>query len=51
MPSSTGKQARFMGAEYGRAKRGEKTKTGMSLAKLKEWVEADAIAHKMKRKK
>ncbi len=31
-----------MGADYGRAKAGEKTKTGMSKEKLGEWVHADA---------
>jgi hypothetical protein len=30
-----------MAAEYGRAKAGEPTRTGMSRAKLKEWVLAD----------
>lgn len=42
MPSETPRQARFMGADYGRAKAGEKTKTGMSKEKLGEWVHADA---------
>ncbi len=51
MPSYSDKQARFMAADYSRAKAWKKTKTGMSAAKLKEWVEADSIGKKMKRKK
>jgi hypothetical protein len=38
MPSTTRKQQRFMGAEYARAKKGEKTQTGMSKAQLKDFT-------------
>jgi hypothetical protein len=41
MPSSSEAQRHFMLAEYGRAKRGEPTRSGMSLEKLREWVHAD----------
>lgn len=41
MPSSSDRQERFMRAEYGRAKAGEKTETGMSRGQLREWVHAD----------
>jgi hypothetical protein len=36
-PSSTEKQRRFMCADYGRLKRGEKTVTGMSKKQLREF--------------
>jgi hypothetical protein len=35
MPSKTAKQRRFMCADYGRAKRGKSTRTGMSQKKLR----------------
>jgi hypothetical protein len=38
MPAKSRKQQKFMQAEYGRAKRGEATETGMSKAKLKEFT-------------
>jgi hypothetical protein len=38
MPATSEKQARFMRAELGRAKRGQQTKTGMSAGKLKEFT-------------
>lgn len=37
MPSVSEKQRRFMGADYARAKRGEKTKTGMNKKQLREF--------------
>jgi hypothetical protein len=51
MPSVSAKQHRFFGAEYGRAKAGKKTKTGMSTNKLKEWMTADSQAKDLKEKK
>lgn len=49
MPSSSKKQENFMRAEYGRAKSGEKTDSGMKLGQLKEWVHSDvAKDHKKK---
>ena len=38
MPAETEKQRRFMGADYARAKAGEKTKTGMSLKQLRDFA-------------
>jgi hypothetical protein len=35
MPAKTARQQRFMGAEYARAKKGKKTKTGMGRKTLK----------------
>jgi hypothetical protein len=47
MPSVSIPQEHFMRAEYGRAKAGEPTKTGMNKGKLREWVEADlSLDHK-----
>jgi hypothetical protein len=49
MPSTSIPQEHFMAADYGRAKAGEPTKTGMSQGKLGEWVHADAaLEHKKK---
>lgn len=39
MPAKTSRQQRFMGADLGRAEKGEKTRTGMSKDKLKEMAE------------
>ena len=38
MPAVSKKQQRFMGAELGRKRAGEKTKTGMSEKQLKEYA-------------
>ena len=38
MPSVSEKQRRFFGAEYGRAKAGKRTKTGISKAKLRHFA-------------
>lgn len=38
MPSKTEKERKFMGADYARAKKGLKTKTGMSKAKLRHYA-------------
>lgn len=51
MPATSEAQRRFFGAEYGRAKAGLKTKTGLSREKLREWlgpVKAQAEALKSK---
>jgi hypothetical protein len=37
MPSKTRKQQRAMCADYGRAKRGKKTRTGMSRKQLRDF--------------
>lgn len=38
MPSTSEKQRRFMGAELGRAEKGEATKTHMSISSLKDFA-------------
>jgi hypothetical protein len=38
MPSTSEKQRRFMGAELGRLRAGEKTQTGMSESQLEEFA-------------
>jgi len=38
MPAESEKQRRFMGADYARAKAGEKTKTGMSAGQLRDFA-------------
>ena len=38
MPSTSARQQRFMGADYARAKAGEKTRTGMSVSQLKDFA-------------
>ena len=38
MPAKSEKQRRFMAAEYGRAKAGKKTKTGMAESKIHEYL-------------
>jgi hypothetical protein len=38
MPSVSKKQQRFMGAEYGRAKEGKDTRTGMSQKQLRDYA-------------
>jgi hypothetical protein len=48
MPAKTRRQQRFMQAEYGRAKAGEKTETGMSKSQLRDFAKGPI---KKKRKK
>jgi hypothetical protein len=38
MPSTSKRQQRFMGAEYGRAKEGKQTQTGMSKKQLRDFA-------------
>ena len=38
MPAVSEKQRRFFGAEYGRAKAGQKTKTGLSKGTLRHFL-------------
>jgi len=40
MPAKTGKQRRFMGPDYARAKAGKKTKTGMTKKQLREYAKS-----------
>lgn len=49
MPAKTRRQQRFMGAEYGRAKAGKKTKTGMSKTKLREMARKPQGGYRKKR--
>lgn len=42
MPAVSEKQRRFMGAELGRAEHGEKTQTGMSADKLRDFAKKPA---------
>jgi len=45
MPAVSKKQQAFFGAEIGRAERGEKTVTGLPLAKLKEMARKPGSSH------
>lgn len=38
MPSTSERQRKFMGAELGRAEKGESTETGMSVEQLRDFV-------------
>ena len=38
MPSTSEKQRRFMGMEYGKAKEGKKTETGMNIGQLRDFA-------------
>lgn len=38
MPAETERQRRYMGAELGRAERGERTQTGMTKAQLRDFA-------------
>ena len=50
MPSKTRRQQKFFFAELSKAKKGQKTKTGMSVHKLEEFTKL-AKRKKKKRKK
>lgn len=50
-PSSTERQRRFMCAEYGRRKAGEKTKTGMSKRQLRGYCKKPVVARDKRRKR
>jgi len=50
MPSKTEKQRKFMGAEMSRVKKGEKTETGMGMAKLKDFASKPVVKAKHKTK-
>ena len=49
MPSTSIPQAHLMAADYGRAEKGEPTRTGMGLGKLREWVHADVALENKKK--
>jgi hypothetical protein len=49
MPSTSERQRRFMGADYARAKRGEKTETGMSKFQLRDFAKKRKKRKKKKR--
>lgn len=40
MPATSAKQRRFMAAELARKRKGKRTKTGMSEAQLRDYVES-----------
>ncbi|MDE2021263.1 MAG: DUF3008 domain-containing protein [Patescibacteria group bacterium] len=48
MPAVSAKQRRFMGAELGRKRKGEKTRTGMSEKQLEEFARKPKGKHKLK---
>ena len=48
MPSLSSKQRRFMGAELGRKRKGEKTETGMSEEQLKDFARKKKRSKKRK---
>lgn len=51
MPSTSGKQRRFMGAELARKRAGRKTRTGMSEEQLREFavkITASKTKHRMR---
>lgn len=50
MPSVSEKQARLMASDYGKAKAGKPTRTGMSAQKLRHWVMSDARRGMLKKK-
>jgi len=51
VPSTSRRQQKFMRAEYGRASRGEKTQTGMSLGQLGDFTELEKPTKKKRRKR
>jgi hypothetical protein len=51
MPSKTPKQQKFMGADYARAERGEKTVTGMSKKQLRDFARKPKGGYPGKKKK
>ena len=46
MPSVSEKQRKFMGAELARKRRGQKTQTGMSEKKLREFASKKRVTKK-----
>ena len=46
MPAKSRKQQKFMGADYGRAKAGKKTRTGMGKTKLREMARKPKSGYK-----
>ena len=51
MPSTSPAQQRYMGMEYAKAKRGERTETGMSVEQLHDFAKKPSGGfHNVKRK-
>jgi hypothetical protein len=51
VPSTSERQRRFMGAELGRARRGEKTETKMSEQQLRDFARKGGKKRKARRSK
>ena len=51
MPARTRKQQRFMGAELARARKGKKTRTGMSVSHLRKWASKPKGGYRKRKKK
>lgn len=51
MPARTKRQQRFMGAELARARKGKKTKTGMSAAHLRKFARKPKGGDKKRKKR
>jgi len=49
MPATSERQRRFMGAELGRLRAGEKTRTGMSEVDLRDFASKATRRHKAKK--
>jgi len=50
MPSVSRKQQKMMCADYGRAKRGRKTRTGMSAGQLRDFCKSRTKSKKKRKK-
>ena len=51
MPAYTERQRRFMGAELGRAERGERTETGMTKSQLRDFARKPTRKSRRSRRK
>jgi hypothetical protein len=51
MPAKSRKQQQFMGAELARARKGQKTRTGMSKAAIKDFAETKHKGLPVKKKR
>ena len=50
-PAVSRKQQKFMGADLARARAGKKTRTGMSVGKLRKWASKPKGGYRKKKKK
>jgi len=51
MPAKTRRQQRLMGADLARARAGKKTRTGMSVGKLRKWASKPKGGYRKKKRK